>query len=110
MKPSPIFRIIIVILFVFKNKIAKEIGSENVLVIASYRRIRDFLLFKRMNQLADITIYQTQSLYMPLEQLEVPFLFLLSQDMKAHLIFFPDSDNQMTLNYYKIIKERFFRD
>ena len=92
----------------FLKILSQKISSENIIILANYRHRKDLTIFKRMNQLSDINIYQVDSLNITIEDLGVPYVFIL-ENMRVQSIFIPDNEfPELSENYYDIILSRFF--
>lgn len=96
----------IVVLKEFVNKV----GSENVMILANYQYDKNLYLFKRMNQIEDINVYQVDSLNLDVEKLNVPYVFVLHNDMRTQFVFIPDKDfPELYIEYYNTIEDLFYR-
>ena len=92
-----------------KNK-AKDIGSDNILILASYENPRNLYLFKRLHQL-NIHVYNLldSDLGLPIEKRNIPFLFVLDKNWTSDLLFVPEKTMpELSKSYYKIVAERYF--
>jgi hypothetical protein len=92
--------------------IAKVIGKENIIVISSFSRIRDFISFKKLNQIPYSCYNLCKSnLGLDIEKLNHPFLFVLDDDFITKLVFIPETNiSFVQTDYFNIIINRFFRN
>jgi hypothetical protein len=91
---------------------AKEVGEDNILLIASYRERRNLYLFKRMNQI-HFNVYNIKEdgLGMNLEKLSIPYFFVLDHNNIASLVFIPTKEFESLLkSYLSVIKNRYFKN
>jgi hypothetical protein len=89
---------------------ANDIGYDNVLLLANYKNNNDLSVFKRLNQLRDMKIYQVDSLNISIEEFNLPYVFVVDKNMSVQLLFIPDKElSDLDTEYYKIIKRKFFR-
>lgn len=74
--------------------------NENNTLILSYYRELDYLnKFKRMNPL-NVQIYNTKSLGLPPDTLNVPYLFVLDDQLMTQNVFIPEESDTLALKYY----------
>lgn len=65
----------------------------------------------KLNYNIDYEVYSIKTLGLPIEQSNVPFLFLLNPDMTVELIFAPIKElPDLTKNYFNMLKHRFWLD
>lgn len=82
-----------------------EINKNNILVLASYHNKRDLLIFKRINQLPYL-ILSVDSLQIPLDNLNEPYLFVLHEDMRMTHFFIPHKERSNdTDRYMKFVQK-----
>jgi len=92
------------------KSLAQEIGKEHIIIAATYDSIRDLFLFKRINNL-EFPVYKLpdEGFRLPLDQANVPFLFMIDEEFQSKLVFVPEKNlPSMSEQYYDIIKSRFF--
>jgi hypothetical protein len=93
---------------VFVNDFCDSIGEEHVLFLASYKNKRDLHIFKRINKIVS-PIYNVSSLGLPIEELNLPFCFVVNENRKAECVFIPlKEDNSQFKRYLKMIKKKYF--
>ena len=89
--------------------IKEVIGNDNIMILATYRNRKDFVIFKRMNQLAEMNIYQVDALDIPADALGTPYLFILDKNRQIRHLFIVDSESPvLSEEYYKVIIQRYF--
>ncbi|HCT30765.1 MAG TPA: hypothetical protein DIW31_08520 [Bacteroidales bacterium] len=92
------------------NKLAYKIGKENIIILASYKAIANMTKFKRINKL-DMSIYNVDSIGLPLEKENIPFYFIIDQNKKTKLTFVPYKEfPSLTEKYFELIQNRFFSE
>lgn len=76
--------------------------------MASYTNERDLYSFKKSNKL-DINIYNVNYLGIPIEDMNVPYLFVLTENRIINSLFIPIKENtRLTKRYYKLILEKYY--
>jgi len=82
----------------FENELKELHGvfinsSEMVVILTSYRSMRDFYIFERKNNM-DIPVYyiNDDSFNWSVEDLQKPYFFILHSDMKISNIYIPSKD------------------
>jgi hypothetical protein len=94
----------------FLNSLGNLIGHENILFIASYKQTRDMLLFKRINDIK-FHIYNASSVELPIEELNLPFCFVINSELKAESVFIPIKEDSLHFKrYLELIKHKYFDD
>lgn len=84
----------------------KENPNIDVLLIGTYGLAQELRRFKRTNGLLT-QVYHVNSLKLPIEKENIPYLFILDKDMKVIDIFIPRKELlEQTANYLKQIKEQ----
>jgi hypothetical protein len=76
-----------------------SIGSDNIVYLSDYKRIRDMQIFKRINHISS-EIYNISSLNIPLEKMHVPLLFVLDNDKRIRSVFIPNKEDIKTIKLY----------
>ena len=82
--------------------------EEKVLILSSYSKYRDLLLFKIVNQM-DMEVYNLKEtkLDIPIEGLDISYMFLLDNDFKAKFVFIPEKTMpRLTDNYLYLMKSK----
>lgn len=91
------------------KEFSNKVGSNKVLVLARYRNPNDLDLFKRLNDF-ELKIYnkEDRTLGLPVEQHDIPYMFLADSTFKAQFVFIPD-ENLPTLSedYFRYIEQKF---
>lgn len=93
------------------KELAKEIGINNIIILASYKNIRDLAVMLRINQIK-FPFYNLnhKRLGVRAEDYNTPFIFISLGDMSGKFVFIPRKENpDMSFIYYNIIKEKFFK-
>lgn len=84
----------------------KSVGKENVIYLSDYDNARTLTLLKS-NYKIDHEVYSVKKIDLPLEESNVPYLFLLDENLKIELIFAPIKElPELTDSYFQIIKSR----
>jgi hypothetical protein len=87
------------------NDFCNDVGSANVLFLASYNNRRDLHLFRTLNQIASY-VYNVKSVGLPAERLNLPFCFIINDGYKAESVFIPlVHDKNVTFIIYLIINK-----
>jgi len=90
------------------NDFSNDIGSKNIILLASYNNKRDLHLFRRINKINSF-IYNTASVGLPIEELNLPFCFVINKNFKSECVFIPLKEDKSNFKrYLKIIKEKYF--
>lgn len=85
-----------------------SIGSENIIYLANYRRARDMLIFKRINQIKS-SIFNVVETSMPAGKVHMPFLFIIDKEKRVRSLFVPSKENTKNIKLYlSIIKKKYF--
>lgn len=91
---------------------SKIIGIDNIVIICSYENRKDFLIFKKINNL-NLKIYNLglkNTLGLPLEKYNIPFLFMANSKFRAQDIFVPFKGfPSISDMYYKFILDKYFK-
>jgi hypothetical protein len=78
---------------------------DKLLLFASKYKLRDLYVFARSNQLADTIIYNIESLKIPIEKINQPFMFLLDDKLSLSHFFIPRKEMpEQTIYYLNFIK------
>ena len=89
------------------KKLAETIGKEHIIILATYNKIRDLAVFKRINKL-DIPIYNIPKNIMPTDEVGGTFLFITNAQHQVFMPFLPDKeDADLSLEYFKFIAPLF---
>lgn len=91
------------------KEISNEIGSENVLILSSYERDSDLLVFKRLNKL-NLPIYNRKddNLGLQIDYSKVSVFLLDSASYKTEIFFIPEKETpKLSDKYYSTIKRYF---
>ena len=84
----------------------KFVGKENVIYLSDYDNARTLALLKS-NYKIDHEVYSVKKIDLSLEESNVPYLFLLDENLKIELIFAPIKElPELTDRYFQIIKSR----
>lgn len=87
------------------KKIIKDVDSSQVIILANYRLLSDLKKFKRINKMFN-EVYQVDSLNLPLEELNIPYFFMIDEDMKTNHVFVPQKELSVaTDRYLSIVKK-----
>lgn len=90
-------------LFSCINNHLNEQEKQYITILATYHNRNDLLTFKRINNL-NYPIYGIDSLDIPLENLNEPFIFILNDDYTISHLFIPHKERlQDTRRYFDII-------
>ncbi|MTI87934.1 MAG: hypothetical protein FH748_08200 [Balneolaceae bacterium] len=91
------------------KEISNEIGSENVLILSSYERNSDLLIFKRLNKL-NLPIYNRkgENLGLQIDYSNANVFLLNSASYKTELFFIADKEApKLSEKYYSTVKRYF---
>lgn len=81
-----------------------EVGDDKVVVLAQYANIRDYKNFVRINNIKH-SIYQLQDSLCKADELSIPYLFVLEDNMTISNFFLPRKEYpQVTEKYLESIK------
>ena len=92
------------------KEIAKIIGSENIILLASYRNVRHLKFLKQKKNLS-VKMYciNDECLSLPKVMKNIPLLFILDSNENTKLIFIPEKTiPELSLQYYEIVRKRYF--
>lgn len=87
----------------------QNIDTDKVLILSNYGEIYDIETFLRLHQIDNISIYnkKTEMLALPLESLDIPFMFLLYENHKTSNVFIPDPNlPKLTQQYLEFVKTK----
>ena len=88
----------------FVNKFADEVGKDNVVIFAQYANKRDYKNFVRINQVKT-SIYHLQDSLCKADELSIPYLFILEDNMTVSNFFMPRKEYpKITEQYLQSIK------
>jgi hypothetical protein len=88
------------------KKFAKKHGNANILVLVDYTEYKDFLIFKKINNI-QFQAFKVNLQNMPkcIQELQYPCYFVLGRSLIPHLVFIPDKqDAESTFRYYSIVE------
>ena len=90
------------------EKFSKRVGKNNIAIIASYKDLKNLLLFKDTYK-CDFEIYNLDNFQFSIEELNLPFLFVIDDQYFSRAVFTPDSQFPVLLdNYLSSIKINYF--
>jgi hypothetical protein len=75
-------------------------GIDKVLLFASRYQLRDLYVFAHSNKFSDSMVYNIESLKIPIEQINQPFMFLLDDELTVSHFFIPRKEIPEHTNYY----------
>jgi len=81
-----------------------------LVVIASYTNDRDLFLFKRVNKIPKYIIYNIKegALNLPVENINLPYYFILDSNYKANNLFVPDKNfPERSLKYLNSVVKKY---
>lgn len=85
------------------KKFVNMFGPDNVLILATYKNLRDLLVFKRINRV-EFPVYNIPENVFPVEQAGGPFLFVANSRQKALMPFIPNKEiPNLSADYYQFI-------
>ena len=92
-------------------KLAEKIGRDHVIIITYYNLIRDLVAFQRINKINfPVFILPRKSIILPIEEIDVPYFFILNGSNRIFSFFQPTKANpELTDKYFEIIQKRYFR-
>jgi hypothetical protein len=73
------------------KKMAAQVGADKIVVLASYRNLRDLVVFKRINQL-DFQVYNAADKAFPADAAGGTFVFLANQVHRGFAPFIPSKE------------------
>ncbi len=84
--------------------LSEKIGKSNIIVLASYKNKRDFIINKMANKI-DLPIYNVplKSFDNTIENFNIPYLFIIDKQFTAKNIFLPDNDLQNLTDLYLLV-------
>ncbi len=86
------------------NKFSDEVGDDKVVILAQYANIRDYKNFVRINNIKH-SIYQLQDSLCKADELSIPYLFVLEDNMTISNFFLPRKEYpKITEQYLESIK------
>ncbi len=93
----------------FVAEFIKSVGENNVIYLSDYENTRILRLLKS-NYKINNEVYSIKQLNLPIEASNIPFLFVLDEQMKVQLLFAPIKEmSKLTEDYFNAIKYRFWR-
>ena len=96
----------IVKLIEFSEKITKD----NILFLGAYDDNRSFNIFRKQLGIHFMKAYNVLQLDIPIEDLGVPYFFILDRSLKVSNVFVPEKlTPELTNQYLEIINERYFK-
>lgn len=92
------------------KKTSKEIGSENILILADYNSPRDLSRFLRMNQI-DFRVLNQGGIELTTIDKRMPYYFILDVSLSLKNLYIPiQGDTSLTQHYFNKISERYFKE
>lgn len=92
---------------------SEKIGKGNIIIISSYKNKKDYLIFKKIHNL-NLKIYNIglkNTLGLPLENYNVPFLFIANSKFRTQNIFVPFKGlPSISDMYYDFILNKYFKN
>jgi hypothetical protein len=90
------------------RKHSDRIGKKNIIILTSYDDIAYLVLFKKYEEI-DFQIYNARNIDLPIEKLNVPYLFVIDKSLKTNCIFIPEKTIQKRTDlYFQTIVKRYF--
>lgn len=91
------------------KKFSKENPDINILLLATYQFQKDLKVFKKMNKLFT-QVYNVRSLNLPIENRQIPYLFVLDEELQVLNTFIPRKEiPELTEQYLEKMKELFVK-
>jgi hypothetical protein len=92
------------------EQLSKDIGSKNIILLASYKNKRDLFQFARINMIKTVIYnFNKSDIQIPITEANVPFFFIINPDLTSTCFFIPEKSlPKHTTTYLKIVKHRFF--
>lgn len=85
------------------KKVAAQVGANRIVVLASYRNLRDLVVFKRINQL-EFPVYNVATEAFPADAAGGTFAFLASPVYRGFAPFIPSKDiDNLSWTYYNFV-------
>lgn len=85
------------------KKYLNVIGSENIIILASYKTIRDLIIFKRINRI-EFPVFNIAESDLPVDPAGGPFLFVANAREKGFMPFIPNKEMpDLSAAYYQFI-------
>ncbi|MCF8360972.1 MAG: hypothetical protein K9H26_19645 [Prolixibacteraceae bacterium] len=86
------------------KELAKKIGTQNIIILASYKNQRDLYVTKRVNEI-NLPVYNIphNSLDNIIDSYNIPYMFIIDKDLGPHNLFIPN-------RYFISSTEEYFRD
>ncbi len=91
------------------KKFIEKVGKEKIIVLVSYDNFREFYNFIRISKL-NCKVYNLPvgALKMPVDSLNLPYLFITDSTLKASLVFSPIKNyDTPTQDYFKTVISQF---
>ena len=91
------------------DNLAKKIGYDKIIVLATYFSNRDLYSYKRVNDIK-VEMYNIPigSFHNDIEKLKIPYIFIVNKTLEIKSLFIPRKDiPQLTEEYYKYISSSF---
>lgn len=79
-------------LSLIKSTIINKNENVNIIIFASGYRLKDLYVFSRSNEFDDRCFYSVNSLNMPIEELKMPFIFILDDRKMPDHFFIPQKE------------------
>lgn len=92
------------------EQLSKDIGAENIILLASYSNKRDLFQFARINRIKlEIYNFDKNDIQIPIIDSNVPFFFIINSNLTSNCFFIPEKSlPKHTISYLNIVKHRFF--
>lgn len=95
----------------FLRKYIDLIGVKNIIILASYKRQKDIISYKRINNLIPFEIYNTNynDLNLPIEDVVIPYYFIIDEKLNCHSVFPIDAEIPEYMDmYFRTIIPKYF--
>ncbi len=94
----------------YLNSIADSIGHTNVVILASYKTMRELSIFKRINKI-NFPVYRIpeEGLGIPIESYSIPYLFIANESLRAENLHILNKDIvEMSSIFLSLIPSKFY--
>ena len=84
-----------------------EVDPDKVIILVSDKNVNDLSYFKKVNRVKfEILLVEKEDIKIPMEQYNIPYLFILSPDGFINSVFIPErNENKFSEQYYSLIKK-----
>jgi hypothetical protein len=93
----------------YATNFAQKNGNKKISVFADYTNTRDFYLFLRLNK-NNLDIFRTAGHVSKIDERNVPYMFVLNEDMTISHLFIPHKEYPHLINWYFEVIEKYFAD